>query len=86
VTLPITDAVVVQLARIADALEEANDRETKNVDEQVKDIRDTLERQYRDKITDLEKRLDDASPFPGIHTPIRRGGVGKAPVGDTDTL
>lgn len=71
-TLPITDAVVVQLARIADALEEANDRETRNVDAQVNDIREALEQQYTQRIETLEQRLGQklGHNFPFTNGPI----------------
>jgi hypothetical protein len=87
VTLPINDAVVVQLARIADALEQMNeDREQKVVD-QVSAIRVAMEHQYRETIDNLEKRLPKhGHTFPFIDGPISGGGIGKAPVGDTDTL
>jgi len=61
---------------IVDELVQMNERSRNDVDAQVKDIREGLERQYRDRIEQLEARLPNhGHTFPFIDGPIG-GGLG----------
>lgn len=67
---------------IVDELVQTNERARNDVDSQVKDIREALERQYAQRIESLEQRLEQkhGHNFPFVNGPIGgRGGVGKAP-------
>jgi hypothetical protein len=94
VTLPVSDIVsalnelcdkiedntaTVQL--IVDELVRMNEDKQAKMEEDVRTIRDALDRQYRETIENLEKRLPNhGHTFPFINGPIGRGGgIGEPP-------
>jgi hypothetical protein len=86
VVLPIPDLTGIiaaidrntnMLQNLVDELVRMNEHESIS-QEEMDQFKATMETQYRDRITDLEKRLDNASPFPGINIPTV-GGLGGPP-------